>query len=355
MTPHRISSVADRFGMVGLKQGGIPLHAAADRLGFSHDWARGWWRRYRDGGSAALHPTRPAPPGPLGTFSPAVAEAVRVVLQSVRAPAAGLIVGADLFLSAGGASAAPLDEVLDGLRGCFARWGTPQALSVDGGRPFLGRPQRSFPSRLELLCAGLGVAVVPIRPGRPTDHGADGAVERQHAILDGVLLGPAYPDLATTQAALDRHVTLLSRRFPSRARTCAGQPPLVAHPTATHSGRPYDPATEWDDFDLAAVDRLLAEWRWVRRVSPNGQLSFANRNVGISRAHAGQLVHLAFDPTDRRVTVSAPATTPDGVGPVMHRFACPAFTKQAILGASAVACRPPAGGCDHDTSGGMSG
>lgn len=436
MTPRRRSSVADRMGLVGLKHTGMPLHQAATRSGFSHDWARRWWRRYRAGGTAALAPPPPRAPGPLATFAPTVQAAVlalrrtsprlgarraqllleddptlagerlpapctihrawvaaglvpprppreapppapplptdptaphvvwqidhqdglavaglptAVVLQSVRAPAAGLIVGADLFLSAGGASAVPLDDVLDGLRGCFARWGRPRALSVDGGLHFLGRPQRSFPSRLELLCAGLDITVVPIRPGRPTDHGA---VERQHATLDGMLLGPAFADLATAQAALDHHTALLNTRFPSRARVCAGQPSLTAHPTAVHSGRPYDPATEWDDFDLAAVDRLLAAWRWVRRVSPTGQLSFANRNVGIGTAHAGQVVTLTFDPTDRHVTVHGPATAPEAVGPVLRRFACPAFTKEAILGVSAVALRPPARGYPDATAGG---
>ena len=428
MTPRRRSSVADRMGLVGLKQGGIPLRQAAGRAGFSHDWARDWWRRYRDGGTAALAPPPRPGRGPLATFAPSVQAAVLdlrrtyprlgarraqllleddpiltgeplpsprtihrawvaaglvtprppretpplppvlpgadgdphavwqidhqdglavaglpmpVVLQSVRAPAAGLIVGADLFLSAGGASAVPLDAVLDGLRGCFARWGRPRALSVDGGLHFLGRPQRSFPSRLELLCAGLDIAVVPIRPGRPTDHGA---VERQHATLDGLLLGPTFPDLTTAHATLDHHVTVLNTRFPSRARVCAGKPPLTAHPTATHSGRPYDPATEWDEFDLAAVDRLLAAWRWVRRVSPNGQLSFANRNVGIGTTHAGQVVTLGFDPADRHLTVRGPATTPEGEGPVLRRFVCPAFTKAAILGTSAIAVRPPGRG-----------
>jgi hypothetical protein len=267
----------------------------------------------------------------------------------VRAPAAGLIVAADLFPGPRGAHAVPLDDLLDGLRRGFARWGRPQALSVDGGLHFLGQPQRSFPSRLELFCAGLGISVVPIRPGRPTDHGA---VERQHSICDGVLLGPTYPDLAAAQAALATHVTALDERFPSRARVCGGQPPLVAHPTARHSGRAYDPAREWRDFDLAAVDRLLAGWIWHRRVGRiNGQLSFADRNVSLGKAWAGRTVTLRFDPTDRRVVVHAPGDQPGERGAELKRFACPAFAKAAILGTSAVAWHPlpPAEGRPPDT------
>ena len=263
--------------------------------------------------------------------------ATPVVLQDVRAAAAGVIVGADLFASQRGAQAVPLDMVLDGLRDCFVRFGKPRALSVDGGLHFLGRPQRSFPSRCELFCAGLGISVVPIRPRRPTDHGA---IERQHHTLDGFLLGPPRASLAAAQTALDAHVAALNTRFPSRARVCAGVPPLTAHPTARHSGRPYDPATEWSRFDLAAVDHLLAGWRWSRKVSPSGQISFANRNVGVDRALAGTYVQLRFDPQDRQVVVYQPGTAPTTLGPARLRFACPAFTKAAILGTSRVASRP---------------
>lgn len=438
MVPRRTSSVADRWLMIQAKEAGTPLRRASRGLGFSRDWGRRWWRAYRDGGAAALAPARPAGPGPLATFAPAVREAVLalrrthprlgarralvvlaadaalagqrlpsastvhrawvaaglvaprpprdspppppplpadpadphavwqidhqdglpvaglaapVVLQGVRAPAAGLIVGADLFASRGGANAVPLDDILDGVRRCFVRFGRPRALSVDGGLHFLGRPQRSLPSRLELFCAGLAVAVAPIRPGRPTDHGA---VERQHATLDGALLGPTFADLAAAQAALDAHVGLLNGRFPSRARVCGGVPPLTAHPGAAHSGRPYDPATEWETFDLAAVDGVLRGWSWVRRVSPNGQLSFANRNVGVGRAHAGQVLRLSFDPADRAVVVRAPATAPGEEGPELKRFACAAFAKATILGTSTVASHPtPAGGPVDDTPGGQ--
>jgi transposase-like protein len=261
-----------------------------------------------------------------------------VVLQSVRAPAAALVVGADLFPGPRGAHAVPLDDVLDAVRQNMTAWGKPRALSVDGGVHFLGRPQRQFPSRLELFCAGLGVAVVPIRPGRPTDHGA---VERQHALCDAVLLGPAYADLAAAQAALDAHVALLNARFPSRARACGGRAPLEAHPAARHSGRPYDPAREWRDFDLKAVDDLLAGWTWHRRVgAKTGQFSFADRNVSVGKAWAGQAVTLRFDPKDRQVVVYAPGTRPKEVGPELKRFHCAAFDKETILGDSRVAWRP---------------
>jgi transposase InsO family protein len=161
--------------------------------------------------------------------------AAPVVLQSIRAPAAGLTIGADVFAERRGAHAVPEDAILDALRRHVVQWGRPRAIQVDGGVRFLGPSQRTFPSRFALFCAGLGLQVQQIRPGRPTDKGA---VERLHATLDGVLLGPVYPNVEALQQALDAPVALLNVHFPSRAKACHGQPPLVTSPHARHSGRP---------------------------------------------------------------------------------------------------------------------
>jgi transposase InsO family protein len=255
-----------------------------------------------------------------------------VVLQSVRAPAAGLTIGADIFAERRGAHAVSDDAILDALRRHFGQWGLPRAIQVDGGVRFLGQSQRTFPSRFELFCAGLGIQVQQIRPGRPTDNGA---VERLHRTLDGVLLETPYADLAAAQAALDAHVDLLNAHFPSRAKACHGQPPLRRYPHARHSGRPYDPAHEAEVFDLAAVDRVLAQWQWQRQAAPStGQISFANKNVRVGDAYKGQTVALRFDPTDRQVVIYALGTTPGTLGQEMRRFHCAAFEQDAILGTS---------------------
>lgn len=350
-----VLAIRRRHPRLGGRRARLELAADPALAGKPIPSARTIHRAWRAAGLVATRPPRqappPSPPLPVAGADPhAVWQidhqdhlslggvAAPVVLQSVRAPAAGLVVGADLFPGPRGAQGVPLDDVLDALRRGFATWGRPLALSVDGGLHFLGQPQRQFPSRLELLCAGLGVTVVAIRPGRPTDHGA---VERQHAICDGFLLGPTYPDLPAAQTALDAHVTRLNTAFPSRARVCGGHPPLEVRPAARHSGRPYDPAREAADFDVAAVDRLLATWRWERRVGRrSGQLSFADRPIHLGRAWAGQIVPLRFDPTDRRVVVYAPGPAPDALGPELTRFPCAAFDPATIRGRSRVAIPP---------------
>jgi hypothetical protein len=262
----------------------------------------------------------------------------RLVLQTLRDPHAGLTLGGDVFAGPRGAQGVPEEELFDALRRRMAQWGKPACLSVDGAARFIGQPQRTFPSRLELLCVGWDIPVQQIRPGHPTDHGS---VERTHRTLDALFAGPPFADLPAFQAALDAQITDLNERFPSRAKSCQGRPPLVAFPNARHSGRPFDPTQEWATFNLIAVDHFLARWTWYRRAhQTTGQISFADRNIGLGKVHGGTIVTVRFDPATREVVVFAPGSVPGQLGDEIKRFTCPNFTKEAILGSSQIAWRP---------------
>jgi transposase InsO family protein len=315
--------------------------------------ARTIHRAYREAGlvSPHLHPEHP-PATPLPTLIEPHAvwqidhqDHLRVqgcqelvVLQSIRAVAAGLTIGADVFVSSGGANAVPEDTLFDALRRRMVQWGRPQAMGVDGGVRFLGQSQRTFPSRFELLCAGWGIQVHQTRPGHPTDNGA---VERLHQTMDGIILGPPYADVASLQVELNEHLRMLNEDFPSRAKACHGHAPLELYPEARHSGRQYDPNREWDEFDLGAVDGQLEQWKWYRKVSGNdGQLSFANKNVRVGAKYKGQTVALRFDGCDRQVVAYELGGSPGELGQQIRRFHCSAFDKETILSSSEVAWRP---------------
>jgi hypothetical protein len=93
----------------------------------------------------------------------------------VCAPAAGLTIGADVFAERRGAHAVSEDAILDALRRHFVQWGLPRAIQVDGGVRFLGQSQRTFPSRFELFCAGLGpcAGAVAVASASRSVHGPD--------------------------------------------------------------------------------------------------------------------------------------------------------------------------------------
>jgi transposase-like protein len=66
----RQTTVAERDHFVDLKLAGHTLKRVAEETGWSFEYVRYWWRRYRDGGKKAL-----APPdeqkqrrGPMSTF-----------------------------------------------------------------------------------------------------------------------------------------------------------------------------------------------------------------------------------------------------------------------------------------------
>jgi hypothetical protein len=87
--------------------------------------------------------------------------------------------------------------------------------------------------------------------------------------------------------------------LPSDASDCQGHPPTEVHPEVLHPLRPYHPAAELALFDLARVDRFLAQFTWSYQVSKVGQFRIANHTYSVGKAHAGQRVDVRFDPHDR--------------------------------------------------------
>jgi hypothetical protein len=69
----------------------------------------------------------------------------------------------------------------------------------------------------------------------------------------------------------------------------------VTRPEAVHSGHPYRPEWELELLDMERVYRYLAQGRWFRQVSKQGQFSLGDYRYGIGVAFANQMVDIAFD------------------------------------------------------------
>lgn len=180
------------------------------------------------------------------------------------------------------------------LRRAMLRFGRPKRLSLDHDSAFYDNNSPSpYPSRLHLWALALGIEVVFIHEGRPTEHGF---IERTHQVIDGqALLGREFTDPAGLQPTLEQRLDFLNTQYPSRA--LAGQPPLTAYPAAKHSGRPYRPEYEEHLLDLNLMYDYLAQNRWFRRVStPGGQFTIGAYRYGLGKTWANQEIEINFDP-----------------------------------------------------------
>jgi len=179
------------------------------------------------------------------------------------------------------------------LRRAFLRHGLPQWVALDHDSVFYDNTSPSpYPTPLHLWLIALGVEVTFGRKGCPTDQAI---VERAHQTLtQQALLGQALADQPAIQAALDDRRDFLNTRFPSRS--LGHRPPLVAYPEALHSGRPYRPEWERELLEMQWVYAYLAQGRWFRRVSAQGQFSLGNHRYGVGKALANQMLEITFDP-----------------------------------------------------------
>lgn len=210
------------------------------------------------------------------------------------------------------------------LRRAMLRFGRPQRLSLDHDSAFYDNKSASpYPSRLQLWAFALGIEVVFIHAGRPTEHGF---IERTHQVIDGqALLGREFADPAAIPPALEQRRDFLNTQYPSRALT--GQPPLGAYPAAAHSGRPYRPEYEAELLDLDRVYRYLAQNRWFRLVStPGGQFTLGACRYGLGRPWANQEIEITFDPQTQEFV----CRSEDGL--VTQRLPAKGLTKVDLMG-----------------------
>ncbi len=209
------------------------------------------------------------------------------------------------------------------LRRAFLHYGVPHGLSLDHDSAFFDNTSASpYPSQLHLWAIALGVSVRFISLGRPTEHGF---IERTHQLVDQqALRGVEFAAPTAVQFALDQRVDFLNRAYPSRS--LGRQAPLAAYPTANHSGRCYRPDSEADLLDLQRVYDYLAQHRWFRQVTAQGQFTLGTQRYGLGKAWANQTVEIHFDPQAHEFVCSSED------GQRHQRLTPQGLTKAALMG-----------------------
>jgi transposase-like protein len=255
----------------------------------------GGWTRHYERHSDLVQPAAPAPAAPHAEWemdAQGVRQIVgvgRVSVINIGDPYSHLRVGS---LGCLAKSKADTPDYQLALRRAFLRFGLPARLSLDHDSAFFDNTSGSpFPSRLHLWLIAIGVEVHFITEARPTEHGF---IERTHQVVDHqATTGQEFTGPQALQPRLDQRLDFLNGRYPSRA--LAGQPPLLAHPTAMHSGRDYRPEQEAELLDLQRVYDYLAQNRWFRQVTAMGQFTLGTYRYGLGKAWANQQVEITFD------------------------------------------------------------
>jgi transposase-like protein len=227
-------------------------------------------------------------------------------LLNVRDPAGALMIASRAILGTTpqGWRKPSRDEIKETLRDAFSHWGLPLEIQTDHEVVYTGAPGTDFPTTFSLWLVGLGLAHVTSRDRRPTDQAQ---VERGHRTL-GDMSWKDQPSqtLAQLQALVDERRARYNQELPVRAAGCHGQPPLVAHPAARHSGRSFARAMEWELFELQRVDRYLAQFAWTRQVGTTGQVSLGGRAYFVGHAYDRQPVSVRFLPLTRAFRIELP-------------------------------------------------
>jgi hypothetical protein len=216
------------------------------------------------------------------------------------------------------------EQMRDDLRDAFCQWGLPSVIRTDRDCRLVAPGDYPVPMCFTLWLVGLGIRHETIR--RVTQNGQ---VERSHRTWEDRLLypPPAYIDtILAFQEWVRYQIWRMNAVLPSRARNCRRRPPLLAYPEARHNSRYFSREEELAIFDMERVYEFLAEGRWLRRVSAQGQFSFQNDLLYVGKQqYARTLVVVTFDPLDRQFIVK-----PGQLNQELMRF-CPDWLSQEVI------------------------
>lgn len=228
-----------------------------------------------------------------------VGEKEVATLLEIRDPVGALMIAGQAVVTttAKGWRKLTLAEIQDVLRHAFTDWGCPLEIQTDHEVVYTGSPATDFPTLFTLWLVGLGITHILSRERRPTDQAQ---VERNHRTVgDMVFKDEHFDTLPELQATLEDRRQRYNYELPVVAADCKGQPPLVVHPSAAHSGRPFHPSLEWTLFNMERVEQYLARDVWTRQVSASGNVAIGDHLYYVGRDHLKEMVSVRFLPEGR--------------------------------------------------------
>ena len=173
------------------------------------------------------------------------------------------------------------------LRQAFERWGMPQGVRVDNGWPW--GSSGDLPTDLALWMIGLGLKVLWNPPRCPQ---MNGVVERSQGTGKRWAHPTTCQDVETLRRRLQERDDIQRQWYPS----IRGKSRMETFPGLRHSGRPYRPEKEAEQWDVRRAWDHLSEYVLTRRVDHGGTISLYNRSRYIGKTLRGREVYVTLDP-----------------------------------------------------------
>ena len=181
----------------------------------------------------------------------------------------------------------PGEAVQEHLRRAFCRWGRPQRVRVDNGKPW--GSSGDWPPVLALWLVGLGIEVIWNPPRQPQKNGV---VERSQGTAKRWAEPEQCDSVEELQARLDEADALQRDAYPYVKQQSRSE----VWPTLTNSGRDYTVAGEAEQWCLGHVLEHLSGYAVVRRADSSGKVSLYDRLRYVTVRQAGRSVVVQFDP-----------------------------------------------------------
>jgi len=171
----------------------------------------------------------------------------------------------------------------------FEKWGLPQKIKIDNGRPFVNPNNRDVPTLALLWWTGLGIELIQNTPGRPQENGA---VEGLQGTLYRWVNPEKYLDQDSFQLAVNEVGRIQREVYKIPAQ--AYQTRISLFPELNNNPRTYSK----EKFDFSKVEQHMAKRAWARKVKSNGEIRFMGEAIYVGYKHAAKQVTLSYDPIE---------------------------------------------------------
>lgn len=173
----------------------------------------------------------------------------------------------------------------------FSKWGMPQVIKIDNGRPFIVPNSATVPTPTVLWWVGLGIKVIQNTPCRPQENGI---VECLQGIMCSWSNPKNQPDSQSLQKRLDEESDFQRNDYRMPARKYKSR--IELYPELENNTRKYDPKL----FKMSRVYKFLSEKIWQRTIKKLGQVSLFGKPVYIGNQYAGEEITITFDPIEKQ-------------------------------------------------------